>query len=345
MRYLLFLLPFIFVFCKNENPENQLIITYEHALREKPGEKNREIRLLPKDEKVTNLDEVSTFETPWLLGDTLLSAPWLKVETADKEQGWLYTLYAKPASGDFEKWLLDKRLKCYFGKNLAAQYFQFVATEPQNTEADFAAHYRESVALRDTFMHILARRADPNEANAQPDFLWLRTLLPGFILQKVAEGTQLHLFADYQYFQPIALKTSGLQDDAFIETCLLAFSADSIESFFPAWKFQYADYEAASQLGTGIHLKMFRQIDKAMQTGTLFQPELRAFKEAVLEDIIGKNVVYWQSKELILKELDQILKTGFKCLDDRDRAVLQSRLVMFEDPEANGLRVNLRSGI
>lgn len=344
MRYLLFFFSLFFVFCKNKISENQLIVTHEDALRDAPGEKSAEIRRLKAGEKVTDLGEVSSFETPIMFDDTLLSAPWIKVQTVDNQTGWVYTEYLKPSAGPFDKWLLDKRLICYFGKQLTARYDQFIASQEENSEAEFAARYRESIALRDTFLHLLAHRPDPNNTLGLPYFSWMRDLIPGFIFQLAAEGTQPYLFADYQFWQQKALKTSGLQDDAFIETCFTAFPADSIESFYPAWTFQISDYEAASQLGTGVHLKMLRSIDSALAAGDIFRPELMAFKESVLNDILDKNIVYWQSKKLIVKELRQIIEDPPACLDNRDIAALQGRSAMFEDPEANGLRVNLRSG-
>lgn len=345
MRNLLFLLPLLFVFCKNEVSENKLVVTREDALRDAPGEKSAEIRRLKTGEKVTHLGEVSSFETPIMFDDTLLSFPWIKVQTADNQVGWAYAQYLEPSAGTYEKWILDKRLTCYFGKQLAARYGQFIASQEENNETDFAARYRESVALRDTFFHLLAHRPDPNNTLELPYFSWMRDLMPGFIFQSVAEGTQPYLFANYQFWQQKALKTSGLQDDAFVAACLVAFAADSIESFFPAWKFQFSDYEAASQLGTGAHLKMLRAIDKSLKSGKLFEPELSAFKDDLLEDILDNKTGYWQPKELILKELSQILKAGFSCLDDRDRAALQARLTMFATPEASGINVNLRSGM
>ena len=168
--------------------------------------------------------------------------------------------------------------------------------------------------------------------------------MPCFVFQWVSDGTQPYLFADYLYWLPIASKTNGLQDDAFIQTCLVAFPADSIESFFPAWKFQLSDSEAASQLGMGVHLKMLRQIESALNTGPLFQPELMTLKEAVLDDILNHKSVYWQSKGLILKELNQILAANLTILDERDRTALQARRTMFENPEASGVMVNLRGG-
>jgi hypothetical protein len=342
---LLFLLPLLFVFCKNEVSKNQLFVAREDALRDAPGEKSAEIRRLKAGEKVTDLGEVSSFETPIMFDDTLLTFPWIKVQTVDNQIGWAYAEYLKPNAGLVDKWLLDKRLICYFGKQLAARYGRFIASQEPNNETEFAAQYREAVALRDTFIHLLANRPDPNSTLGLPYFSWMRDLMPGFIFQSVAEGTQPYFFADYLLWQQKALKTSGLQDDAFVETCLAAFAADSIESFYPAWTFQISDYEAASQLGTGVHLKMFRQIESALKTGALFQPELMRFKESVLEDILANKTGYWQSKDLILKELNQILEADFSCLNARDRVALQARLTVLEDPEAHGVNVNLRSGM
>ncbi|MBC7775727.1 MAG: hypothetical protein H7246_09845, partial [Phycisphaerae bacterium] len=105
-----------------------------------------------------------------------------------------------------------------------------------------------------------------------------------------------------------------------------------------------SDSESASQLGTGQHLKMFRQIDLDMESGPLFAPPLESFKERVLEDIFGKNVHYWQPQEKILEELEQILAHPPKCLNARERETLGIRRKMFEDPVGNGIVVNLRSG-
>lgn len=345
MRYSPILLFLIFVSCKWKNTQNQLFVgNFPTSLRDTPGDNSLEIGVLEPGETLTDLGETSDFESLIVLDDAPLQSPWLQVKTGGGNIGWVFggALALPPASA--KTWLLQKRMQCYFGKVLTHRRNQITDAPPSLSETDFAVRYRDLMALRDTLVLMLARRPEPGEARRQPDFSWLMEVLPGFIFQKVAEGTQPYLFVHYGFFRSIALKTNGVQDDAFIEACLTAFSADSIESFYPAWTFQYSDYEAASQLGTGAHLKMFRQIETALKTGPLFRPELMAFKEALLEDMIGKNSVYWQPKELILKELDQILNAGLTCLDESDRVALQRRRAMFEDPAANGVRVNLRGG-
>lgn len=348
MRYLLFLLVPILTCCINGKSENQLVVDFmQISLRDAPGKKSNVLRVLTMDEKVTDLREVSHFESSVFYNDRNHQAPWIKVKTADDEVGWVFAGALRPVQSD-TLWLFQKRMQCYFGTSVTARRNRLVETglrgDHIKSGEGLAAAYRESVALRDTIVHLLAHRVEPADAGFQPDFAWLQGVLPGYIFQFVAEGTQPYLFADFRIWREKSRRSSYDQDDAYFNTCFMVFPADSIESFFPAWKFQLSEYEAASQLGTGIHLKMLRQIESALSTGELFKPELVAMKESVLEDIVGKNINYWQPKELILSELHEIIPSGLSILDDRDRTALQARLTMFEDPEANGIRVNLRSG-
>lgn len=345
MRYLLLLLPFVFSFCKNGTSDNQLVVTFSQtSLRDAPGEKSIEFRALKQGERLIDLQQVSDFESEIRFPNSRVQAPWLKVQTAQKEVGWVFAAWVEPVQPQ-EEWLLQKKMACYFGNALAERRNEYVrALATPGSELGFADRYREAVALRDTFVLLLARRAETNGTLRKPDFSWLPVALPGFIFQQVAGGTQPFLFADYRYWQQRAAASKGRQDDTFVEACLTAFPTDSIESFFPFWTFQLSDFDAASQLGTGRHLKMLQAIDESWLAGTLFRPELAAFKETLLDDILSQNTAYWQPEELILKELEKIFSTEFACLNGRDRMAMQARMTMFAESEAHGVRVNLRSG-
>lgn len=82
---------------------------------------------------------------------------------------------------------------------------------------------------------------------------------------------------------------------------------------------------------------------RALLAGDLFRPELLDLKDRVLEDISDKNSTYWQPQDKILAQR-KILKSDFKCLDDRDRIALQARQKMFEAYADNAIVLNLRSG-
>lgn len=342
MRYFLLLCVLTMAFCQREMPDNQLLVSVEKiALRAAPGLKSAEMAVLRRGEKLTDLGVVGAFESEIAFDAAPLRRPWIKVKTAAGKEGWVFAGAVQP-KGDPEAWLLQKRLDCYFGHAFSLRLNAWKASlDALPTDVEFAAAYRTAIALRDSIDDVFTRRAEPNGA---PDYQWLDGLMPGFVYQRGHAGGPPDLFADYRFWFRKALQTSGASDEAFLEICCMAFPVDSIESFFPVWKFQLSETESASQLGTGVHLKMLQKIDATRAKTPLFDPELLRLKDAVLEDIQDKNTQFWQSKYLILKELDDLIDLAPACLTDKERSALQPRRVMLEAAEANGIVVDLRSG-
>lgn len=336
---LLLLLPS----CKNEKSiENQLVVDISQAtIRAEPSEKSRQLATVDKGQPLIDLGEVGPSESLVAHGNDVYQSPWIKVQTFDNQIGWMLAWALKPVQ-KHKDWLLQKRMDCYFGKTLTKRRNAvFQSFENLKTEQQLSDLWQASADLRDTFLQLISSRP---EGDFKLQFDWLNAVLPGFIFQKNEFENRPEIFADFLFWTQKALKTNGLQDDTFFQTCILAFSKDSIESFFPAWKFQISETESASQLGLGQHIKMLQQIDRSLQTGTLFTVLLTTFKDQVLEDIFEKGVRYWQPKDKILKELGQILADPPKCLSMRELEALGIRLKMFEDPVGNGIVVNLRSG-
>ena len=344
MRYLIFLLPALCCIACGDTDNQLMVVPEQLALRDTAGQKSREILVLKKGEKVKDLMQVSSFETILALQGGRLQSPWIKVEK-NGNQGWVLAALLLPVEGERTPWLENKRLICYFGNALTQRRAAWLeASHAMQTDAQVAAQYREAVALRDTFMSLLARRAEPNESTMQLDYSWLQDVLPGFIAQKVPVRNAPYLFIDFKYWLQLALQSSGTQDELFFETCTGIFPQDSIESFFPVWKFQLDELRSASQLGSGAHLKVLSEMEKNKTANDLFAPEMQRWKESLLSDIAGKDIVYWQPAEKILAELNKIEASGFSYLETRDQMVLQARLAAFSDPAANGIRVNVRSG-
>ncbi len=348
MRFFPILWLVVFYACRNQPAvpvEQQLTVLLDQTtLYMEPGEKSQVARTLKKSDVVADLNEVSNFETTIQYAGAARKAPWLKVQTADNQTGWLFAVAVRPVVNQ-DGWLAKKQMISYFGPSIAVRHDRWLETRKNSAdEQTFATQYREAVALRDTFIQLLQNRADPTDNVEQNDFLWLRSALPGFVFQWVAEGTQPYLFVDYKQWQPVANTTTGTQDDLFVQTCLMAFAADSIESFFPAWVIQTTDYESASQLGSRQHEQVLQAIDRTLAAGNLFQPQLKQMKDNVLADILDKNRSYWQPQDKIVSELTSILAHRPACLDERDVLALQTRRQSFENPAKNGIRVNLRSG-
>lgn len=326
----------------------ELIVVYPTALREKAGEKSPELAQLPVGTALTDAKKVSPFLSAITLNDTLREEPWFLVSTADGRQGWVFggaVDRAGPTPGAAQgRWRLEKRFEAWFGPVLAQQWLEWLDAPAATTDTAMATWLRSGLHLRDTLNLLIARNVTPGAGPVAPDLFWLRSMTPYFLIQQIAGGSQYYLFADYRAWVLPAQRTSGRQDDLFTQTCIEAFPVDSIESALPAWVFPVSAEASYSNLGMGLHLNMLKSIDRAMQAGNLFQPELTALKDKVLADILDKDRAFWQPQAKILRELRDIEKTSLHCLDGQDRSALAARATMFEAPEANGLRLNLRSG-
>lgn len=348
MRNTVFLLGLLIAGCNSKPAQDQLVVVFSQiALQASPGKKSAALHLLKAGERVTDLGEVSRFESVISFNDQLHQSPWMLVQTADNRKGWVFCAAVQPLRED-SAWLLRKRMLCYFGavaRDRCAALAQSVAGGyTGKTAQDMMADYRKAIGLRDTLTAVLAHRPESGEAGFQPDESWFQAALPGFVFQSVREGRQPYLFADYRFWSNKAQETTDTQDDVYFNICLTLFPADSIESFFPVWTFQTEANKAASMLGSGMHVQILRSLNTAFNASPLCRPELQAIKESLLEDILDKKTVYWYPEDKITAELNQILQEGFSCLGAGDRVALQARLTMFSDPPANGIIVNLRSG-
>lgn len=335
---LFLLLMFQVAGCKPDN--DALRVTVEKiALRAAPGIKSAEIVILNRDDRVKDLGQVSPFESEISFDGKILRAPWLKVQKGEKI-GWVFAGALEPAS-EPAVWMLQKRLECYFGRPFADRLNTWKASLDQlSDEQTLAASFREAVQLRNTMIEQLDRRANQD---GRPEYFWLNEAMPGCIYQRAFRLGPPQLLFDYRFWAQKAQKTSGAADDDFMQLSMRAFPTDSIESMFPAWRFQLSEMDGASQLGTGAHLDMLKNVAQSLSKFRLFEPELLRFKEALLDDILNNNTKFWQSQELILKELDAILANPPAVLQAREINALERRRTMLQDPEKNWVKVNLRS--
>lgn len=343
MNRIFFFAIFFLTACSNRQPE-RLVLKALHrtSLREAPGETSRETGLAAPGERLIDLGGVSDFSSTIYIGGANRDAPWLLVRTAKGKQAWVFAASVEPENADSDAWMLEKQMRCHLGAPLTERRNQWALKEKAIiTDVELARYFRQASGLRDTLLQQLMRPG----TNPLPDFHWLGGVLPGFVCQQISEDGQPYFFTDYRYWNQRARQTSGEQDDHFFQFCLEIYPTDSIESFFPCWMIQTGLLDGCSQLGTGQHLKVLKKLDALWLKMSGFLTEIQGIKDLVLEDILAKNVCYWQPKEKILAELNQIIASDFQCLNDRDRLALQGRVKMFEQPFASGIRLNVRSGL
>ncbi len=324
-------------------PAHPLQTLYPTPLRETAGRDAKLLENLPANAQLSDLGEISGFVSTFQEGERAFrESPWIRVKAASGREGWVIAAALQPEKPQ-KGWFLQKKMRGLLGHDLSDRRDRWMTRSARlPTEADFAWHLREGLSLRDTLLDALRNRPQPDETDGPPDYYWLSKVLPGFIFQRV-QG-QPYLFIHYAVLLPKALQTSGEQDDLLVKAALLAFPQDSIESFFPSWRFQTDELHSYSNLGAGRHLFMLQTIEEARYAGLMFEPELRVIKDLVIADIAADGNVYWQGQEKIRAELQQIMSRNFSCLTERDKTALRQRTAAFADPTANGIRVNVRGG-
>jgi hypothetical protein len=351
MRYLIFCVTFCLFSCQNPDATpkpafNLQVKVGPVRLLAQPGAKGKPLADLPALTLVADLHMTSPFVTPLDVNGQQFQTPWCYVETPNGQRGWIYAAALAPKDGNPAAWYLNQQLTAYLGPKLVEQRKTWLLGLDQLQQAtQFAQLYQATVHLRDSMVQKLAARIEPNEANFQPDFAWLTPAMPGFVFQWV-EG-QPYLFIDYKFWGNLAQKTADPSDDQFISCCYQAFPSDSIESFFPSWMIQTGENQACSQLGTGKHLAMFKKLEALHQNPAahaIFEPAIAQFKSALLRDMLGKNVCYWQPTDKIIRELQEIEQAAFTLLQPRDLLSIKERMPMFQNLALSKIKVNMRNG-
>ncbi len=335
--------------CRNESSQSETaakamsfaVKAAQTPLRESPGENGKVLQELEKGAMLRDLGDVSDFMTQLTIQGESHYEPWLKVASVDGQSGWVYAAALDFGSDTIQ--LSRKRLQAMLGKAMFQQASQWSrAFENAANQGALAEVYLKSRSLRDSLVRILP---EGDGISPPPDLFWVKTLLPAFEPQLVAEGTAYYLFADYRQWLHKAGQTPEKEDDAFFQFCVQNFPEDSIEYFYPAWFMQTWDYGGSSLLGRGIHLRLLETANRLCATNTPFRSEILRMKAEIINDMTQEGVEYWEQPDKIMRELDSILARNFEILDDADRIALSTRRTHFEDPGAHGIKTGLGTGI
>ena len=325
------------------------VIIDQLRMRAEAGEKGEEVLRLPEGSLLKELGEVSDFTTQVKLRGVPFDEPWLKVRTAEGQEGWVYAGGVGVASGTqqaYSQRLLQRRLQSFFGTTIAEQIQTYSKRYHAMTSSqDFADAYRLGLELRDTIAVLMETKIYAIDPGNAPDLEWLEQAMPGFNSQLVAEGTQAYLFANFKEWHKKAQDTQGEEDNRFTQICFQVHGVDSIEYFYPSWFMQTWDYGGHSLLGQGIHLKIMDALDAELKNSRLFEKEYQEIRDQLIDDMTVEHVTYWESQQKILEELNAILAKEYAFLSKEDKIELNNRKKMFEKAKANKIELNQRSGM
>ncbi len=308
--------------------------------------RSRPLEDLAKGTPIWDEQDVSPFLMPMERAGKTIYEPWLKVRTAEAQTGWVYADNVRPTTADSDTvWRQNKHMKALFGESLTTDIHSY-QKDFQSVERldDFVAVYRKGQELTDTLLYCIEQRLPAEGRWPLPDFFWLENWLPGYEMQVVAKGTAYQLFENYKDWLKLAQRTPAQDDDAYLAVCLNTYARDSIEYYYPGWFIQTWDYGGHSLLGRGIHCKVLVAMNQMAQSSGLFKEDLQGLKEQLLQDIMQSEEGYWEQAAPILVELDSILAMENAILTHADRIAVQTRRKMFENPAANGILTNLKSG-
>lgn len=319
------------------------VILNKVRIRDKAGLDGEELEQLKKGTKVTFMGEISDFTDKIKLRGIEHDDPWLKIQIREGQEGWIYGGAVKFKSDEAGKALknrlITKRLEQFFGNKIVYQVEAYQKQYAEtSTDKAFPLLYRSNEALKHEMNNKFATFFEMGiEDTEYPDLFWIDDPIPAMSLSLVAEGTMYQIFTNIADLHQKATQTEGKLDDEFTRI-LKAMYADDIEYYYPVWFLQTWDYGGYSLLGQGKHTAILNRLERLAAKTDIFDTEIRAIKNKVVQDIIeGEH--YGEKSEAILKEIDNIINANYNVLTDNDLVVIKNRRPMFAAPETHNISV------
>lgn len=314
-------------------------------IRDKAGLKGKEIASVSKGMKLFYLDEMSDFTDEITLRGIAYNDPWLKIKTTKGEIGWVYAGAIKfdmtKVTKDFKMQMVTKRLEKVFGNKLVFEIEQYQKDfAAVKTDKDFVLMYRNAMKLQDKLNEKLEIKYEMYNVSDFPDLFWIDDAIPALNAELVGEGTMYSLLFNYKQLNVAATKTTSSLDDEFIKLLVAKHKGEN-EYFFPVWFLQTWDYGGYSLLGEGKHVAMLNRMQRLADKTNLFDAEIQAMKNELLDDITTRNE-YGEQKEKIIVEINNIINNNYELISADEIIGLKTRIKMFEEPEKHKLELFMK---
>ena len=305
------------------------IVSDKLRVRDAPNTKATIITKLSKNQSVDWSGEVSSNHDEIVLKEIKFKTPWVKIKTQQQQEGWIYAAAAKsdavfnPLS---EKFIM-LRSRSFFGMDLANKIAKYRHDYfSAKTAQQFSDVYQYGQKLRQNIVTILGKKALLAESNAM-DMTWLENMLSGYQLSFVAEGTEYHLFADFNKMLTRAQKTQGTEDETFLTLSREIYASDGVEDFYYVWMEQTWDYGGDSVLGQGKHLNFLQRLTIFSNNTPLFKDAITQYTRALIQDISESKPSemrrFSEPKNKRAEELAEILKLNSPLLTSQDKVAIE----------------------
>lgn len=323
------------------------VVVNSGRLRAEAGPDAPTLKELEKGSLLMDLEEVSRFTTVIRFGEESTDEPWLAVQTATGESGWIYGRDVAPIApdADISAFRQQKKLRSMFGPGLTSQLQQYRQKwdAAQSAEA-VAAIYQEGLGLRDSLVRLLEQKSAQYHDQTPPDLFWIDEYLPGYVSQLIAGNSAYYLFNDYGKWQQKASRSTGNHDDRFFNILIKCYPQDSVEFFTPSWEVPGSTFGTHNLLGRGLVYSILADIEQLQQQTTLFSALLLNIKDQILEGITTSRPHYWEADSLVRQELDTIMHQKWSIFTSGDRIALEARRMQLDSADLHGIRFNARAG-
>lgn len=321
-----------------------ITILHPHTLLKKSPEVDAEnIMVLPKGSSVHPTGIISEHSTRLIINGIPYEEPWLLVKTTDQREGWIHGSVLKL---DREENDLSVKKKIFEvlgeeGMTLLEHYQQ---TYIQATDVLSVAQLPiEARKLKVSLLAII----NENELISMAPLLLslLEGQLPGMQVFLLQDSPGLYLFLNFKELADKASKTDGQCDDRLFELYYHIYPIDSIEYFYPAWQLEGSPGKGFSVLGSSVHQSLLGELDELLVCEDVLRQEIDYIRGLIFNDLLHPDVLYWNSKDLAIAELQEIKDSELKCINKETRQQLENRILQLTtDSTKAGMLFNYRSG-
>lgn len=328
----------------SEQDSLAIVIRHPHTLlKESPEVDAENIMILPKGSKVYPTGIISEHSTQLILNGIPYEEPWILVQTADRREGWVHGSILK-LERETNGLSVKKKIFETIGEEGIALLEQYQQTYAQATDALSVA--RLPIEARKLKTSLLTIINDNKFVDQTPLILsLLEGQLPGMQAFLLQDSPGLYLFLDFKELADKASKTNGQCDDQLFELYYHIYPIDSIEYFYPAWQLEGRPGKGFSVLGDKVHQALLEELDKLLICEDILQQEIDYIRGLIFNDLLDPGVLYWNSRDLAIAELQQIKDSELKCIKEEVKQQLENRILQLTTDSTNaGMLFNYRSG-